>query len=309
MGIRRKLTVCILTVALICTSVPLVGLATEEAPLAAIIAAEMALYGETAPTLSIVKRVEQLEVDLMGMASSGPLVDRIAVITEILERVGSGTSIHLRVSALEWYSTRRISADSLEARVANLETLYLGGPQGDSLIRRIDRLVKMTFPQGKFDVALVKVPDGTTLKIKILTELNSESSQVDDPVHFVLLEDLKMSNRLIIPAGTEGTGTVKVVSRATQLGLDGKVEVDFGSIRAIDGSMVPIKPNPEAFSKNKSLPLAIGAGAAGFFVLGSPIGLLASFLVKGQNVNIPYGTEVQIQVRGPIPVGGLGNVR
>ena len=309
MGTRQRLMVCILTLALVCTSVPIVGMATADAPLAAIIAAEMALYGETAPTFSIVERVEQLEVDLMGTVSSGPLVDRIAAITEILERVGSGASIHLRVSALEWYSKRRVSADSLKRRVANLETLYFGGPQEASLIRRIDRLVRLTFPQGKFDVALVKVPDGVSLRIKVLTELSSENSKVGDPVHFVLVDDLRMSNRLIIPAGTEGIGTVKVVSRATQLGLDGKVEVDFGTIRAIDGSMVPIRPNPEAFSKNKSLPLAIGAGVAGFFVLGSPIGLLASFLVKGQNVNVPYGTELSVQVRGPIPVGGLGDVR
>ncbi|MBO8127186.1 MAG: hypothetical protein H0Z38_08140 [Firmicutes bacterium] len=305
MRIGQKVLALVLALTVVSLSVPVYA---TEAPLSALSEAEMALYGETSPTLSIVERVEELEKDLLGEVSTGPLINRIATITELLNGAGDKVSINLKVSTLEWYSTRSVNPGSLEERVAGLETLYYGGPQEGSLIKRIDRLVSMTFPEGEFDVALVKVPDGQTIRIKLQTELSSAKSKVGDEVKYVLVEDLRLENRLIIPAGTQGTGTVQQVTKAGNLGRDGRVVVDFGYVRAIDGTMVPLVMDKEALDKNKSEQLAAGASLAGVLLLG-PIGLVGGYFVKGKDVTIPIGTEFYVQVDGPIPVGGLGEVR
>lgn len=297
--------VVVLLVAL--TTVPTPGFAAD-APLRALSDLELSLYGETSPTLSIVERLEHLEVDLLGQPAAGPLVNRIATLTELINGVEGRASINLKISTLEWYSTRKVSSASLDERIANLETLYFGGPQTGGLVERMNRIISLTFPRGEFDVALVKVPDGETVKIKILAELSSETSKIGDEVRYELVEDVRVSNRLIIPAGTEGLGRVKSVTKAGQFGKDGRVEVDFGRVRAIDGTLVPLVMDKAALEKNKSLQLAAGASLAGIILLG-PVGLAGGLFIKGQDVSISIGTEFYLQIQGPIPVGGLGMVR
>ncbi|NLY54900.1 MAG: hypothetical protein GX058_00110 [Firmicutes bacterium] len=299
--------VLVIVVAIAVTSTSLTGLAAEP-PLTALAEAELALYGESSPTLSIMERIANLEMDLVGEVSDGPIINRIARITEILDTAGGNVSINLKLSTLEWFTTRAVSARPVGERVANLETLYFGGPQEGSLLSRIERLIKLTFPEGKFDVALVKVPDGQTIRIKLLTELSSATSKVGDPVEYMIVEDLRLNNRLIIPAGTQGTGKVQTVTRAGNLGRDGRVTVDFGYVRAIDGTRIPLIIDKEALEQNKSLELAAGVSLAGVLLV-PPIGLVGGFFVKGKDVTIPIGTELYLQVDGPIPVGGLGEVR
>ncbi len=305
MRMLERLLVLVVTIAL--ASTPLVGFAAE-APLTALTEAELALYGESSPTLSIMERVSNLELDLLGEVSDGPLINRIAKISELLSSVGGNASINLKLSTLEWYTTRAVTARPVGDRVSNLETLYYGGPQEGSLLSRIERLVNLTFPEGKFDVALVKVPNGQTIRIKLLTELSSATSKVGDSVEYTIVEDLRLNNRLVIPAGTQGIGTVQTVTKAGNMGKDGRVTVDFGYVRAIDGTQVPLKIDKEALEKNKSVELAAGASMAGVLLLG-PLGLVGGYFVKGKDVTIPIGSEFYVQVDGLIPVGGLGDVR
>ena len=80
-------------------------------------------------------------------------------------------------------------------------------------------------------------------------------------------------------------------------GQDGRVVVDFGRLTTLDGTRVKLQVDETATEKNKSLELAAGASMAGILLLGSPVGLVGGYFVRGKDVkieaNVPFFVETE----------------
>lgn len=75
------------------------------------------------------------------------------------------------------------------------------------------------------------------------------------------------------------------------------VVVDFGRLTTLDGTRVKLQVDETATEKNKSLELAAGASMAGILLLGSPVGLVGGYFVRGKDVkieaNVPFFVETE----------------
>ncbi|GAH17937.1 unnamed protein product, partial [marine sediment metagenome] len=93
--------------------------------------------------------------------------------------------------------------------------------------------------------------------------------------------------------------------KATLLSRPGKLEIEFKSLSALDGTSLSLILGEEAEEENKRLYVAIGAGILGFIILSNPIGLVFGALVPGKNVKIEEGTEMFLQVESDTTVIAL----
>lgn len=270
---------------------PLVGLATLE----------KVTYGQEG-TGSILQRLEQLELDLLGARQEGPIVGRLEKLNTTLR--GAGESLQFRMGALEWFLMRAVSREPLAARLTQAELLMAGQAGSGPIGPRLDRLAALTWPEGKAGGGAVQLEKGTLVKIKLGTELSSQASKLGDKVKFQVAQDVKVEGKLVIPAGTPGEGRVTEVTKAGNLGRDGRVQVDFGTLSALDGQFFPVAVDEKATEMNKSLQFAAGASMAGVLLLG-PVGLVGGYFVKGKDVVIPIGTEFYVSITASGQTTGL----
>lgn len=298
----RRLTSAFLALLLLLVpALPAGAWEISSGPLVGLAALEKAAYGQEGAG-SVLQRLERLEGDILGAKQQGPIVPRLEKLNQSLR--GPGESLLFRLGALEWFLNRAISREPLATRLSTLEQLVVGkagtGPVGP----RLEELAALTWPEGKSGGTPVQVEKGTLVKIKLGTELNSETSKLGDKVKFQVSQDVKVDGRLVIPAGTPGEGRVIEVTKAGNLGRDGRVRVNFGTIQALDGQEFPVEVDEKATEMNKSLQFAAGASMAGVLLLG-PVGLVGGYFVKGKDVIIPIGTEFFVSVTASAQTTGL----
>ncbi|MDI6869829.1 MAG: hypothetical protein QME79_00485 [Bacillota bacterium] len=282
-------------------AVPASAWEIASGPLAGLASLEKAVYGQEGSG-SVLQRLEQLESDILGLKQEGPIVGRLEKLNTALR--GPGESLLFRLSALEWYLTRTVSREPLAVRLAQVERVMSGQAGAGPLGPRLDQLASLTWPDGKAGGEPVQLEQGTLVKIKLGTELNSQTSKIGDKVKFQVAQDVKVEGKLIFPAGTLGEGRVTEVVSAGNLGRDGRVQVDFGSLVALDGQAFPVAVDEKATEMNKSLQVAAGASMAGVLLLG-PVGLVGGYFVRGKDVIIPIGTEFFVSLTTSAPATGL----
>jgi len=151
----------------------------------------------------------------------------------------------------------------------------------------------------------VVIPAGTLVSIRFLSTLSSKSNKTGEAFNFQISENVFLDNKLIIPANYEGVGEIIKAKKATLLSRPGKLEIEFKSISALDGTSLSLILGEEAEEENKRLYVAIGAGILGFIILSNPIGLVFGALVPGKNVKIEEGTEMFLQVESDTPLIAL----
>lgn len=213
----------------------------------------------------------------------------------------------VQLGALEWLVARRVSAGSPEERVVRLEERIFGGPRTGPLSERVQALQEAIAPQGRLEFVSCEVPAGTAVTVRLLTELDSAAARPGEAVEFELARSVRLGDLLVLPAGARGRGEVKRVSAAGALGRDGRVEVEFGLLPALDGAPVRLSAAAPAVRTN-SVFFAAAAGLLGVVITRTPVGLAAAFLVRGKETLVPVGAEVEVEVAAParvlaLPVG------
>lgn len=302
----RKLLAVFLTVAMLAL-LPGGGWA-QSAPLPNRIAGlEDLIYGREQPG-SLVERLERLERDLWGQSRTGPLLARVEGIYDELLRTGmEGSSLFLRLNAVEWMLNQEVtSGQPLGRRIEQVEVGVWGERQTGPFSQRLENMMDLVWPGGRLNIGEVEVPEATLVKIRLLEEVNSSSARVDQEIPYRVASDVMVEGRLVLPAGTEGRARVVKVEAAGSLGRSGRVELDFGVVRAIDGTDIRMHVDEKAAEQNTQA-AAAAASVAGAVLLG-PIGLVGGYFVRGQDHVIPAGTEFYVEVDNPVKVHGLSLV-
>lgn len=305
----KKALALVLSVALLLGTLPTTTSAQVAAGFQALAEVEQLLYGNVG-TGAIQPRLERVELDLFGRVQTGALTIRVQELARlVLNSDPRQVSILLQLNSMEWMIYDEIKPDaSIIQRVAAIERDLYGEERKElNLGQRLDALLHDIWPGGNLTVAKGELAEGTVIQIALLTKIDSSAMKVGDEVQYVVVNSVVRDNKVLIPAGARGVGRVTDVRPSSRLGRDGHVEVNWGTLRAIDGTEVPVRIGQRAEERTNSLELATGAALAGVILLG-PIGLAAGALVTGQDDIVPVGTQLFIEVSAPVEINGLSLV-
>lgn len=257
---------------------------------------EMAIYGVTQEK-PLVERVEYLEKELVGRTLPGTITSRAKQLKEfIISGTPEDPSVIFKINASQWILEEKITSEPLIVKIENLENVLFGETSSDVLAMRAESIFGVCFKEGKPQVEEVVIPAGTLVSIRFLSTLSSKSNKTGETFNFQISENIFLDNRLIIPVNSEGVGEITKAKKATLLSRPGKLEIEFKSFSALDGTSLSLILGEKAEEENKRLYVAIGAGILGFIILSNPIGLVFGALIPGKNVKIEEGSEMFLQV-------------
>ncbi len=254
---------------------------------------------------SVLSRVEDVERDLIGDTLSGTLMERVERLkTFVLTGSYQEPSLEFKIKSIRLALDADLSGKGvLYAEIEELEREIFGYASSGPLGVRVDNLFRTVVDPSRVEAFTVPVPAETLVKIVIEEELNSERNNVGDRVPFVLVEDLTIEGVLVAPRGTMGDGVLDGVRRKGNFGRPGRLTIDFGEIRAIDGTPILLELGERAIQENKSRAYAVGASIAGLAILG-PIGAVAGFFVHGEPAVVERGSELFVEVSEKVQVAG-----
>ena len=183
---------------------------------------------------------------------------------------------------------------------------------------------------------VVTVPAGQSFPAVVTTPLSSANLTTGQNVSIALGSDFYYNNNLIAPAGSSVTGTVLEVSKAKHGSMNGKLMLRFTQIVTPYGIQIPIsavvKTNDNTgvliggtkmdVAKDYGKDVAVGAGAgalAGVIIsplaggdigkgtalataVGAGGGLIKSIWDKGNDVEIPVNSTIELVLTQPITV-------
>ena len=188
---------------------------------------------------------------------------------------------------------------------------------------------------------LVTVPSGVSIPAVASSTLSSAYLTMGQTVAVTLGSDFYYNSTLIAPAGSTASGIVTQVTKAKHGTINGALRVRFTEITTPYGTRIPISANikttdgtgllkagtkmdtAKGYAKNMAVGSAAGAitglvasaisggaigkGTAIMTGVGAGAGALKSAWNKGEDVEIPAGTALELQLDQPITVNPTGN--
>ena len=137
----------------------------------------------------------------------------------------------------------------------------------------------------------IRIPDSTPIQLTVMDRLNSATSEIDDPVHFEVAEDVKVEGIVVIPRGSTAVGHVVEIQHRQRLGKSGKLVFSVDFVKAPDGTNIGVREQAAPKGKSKRAGLT------------TPMRVLA----KGKDLEIPQGTHILAYVNGNHDVLGGDN--
>ncbi len=155
-------------------------------------------------------------------------------------------------------------------------------------------MAALLFPSAVEAADLVRLPQGTVVPLALEVPLTTREAAEGDRVAFTLTEDVWVGTRLVIRKGERVEAIITDVGRPGSFGRSGRISLQFGSVRAVDGKMIDLMPWDR--EKLQRVGYAAGAAVGGVAVLG-PIGAVGGLFVKGKHLELPAGHIVNAAVR------------
>ena len=163
----------------------------------------------------------------------------------------------------------------------------------------------------------VTIPAGTTLSVRILSALASDSSKVEDRVRGSLAKAVAVEGTTALPPGTQLNGSVLEANESGR--VKGRASIAFrfdrmtanGETLRIQTATVRREAAPDRKSDITKGGIGAGVGAIVGGVVGggkgAAIGAAAGgtgavLATKGKEVSIPSGTVVSVRLEDPITV-------
>ena len=141
--------------------------------------------------------------------------------------------------------------------------------------------------------SVLKVPDGTPLRLSLTESLSSATNEVDNPVHFEVMEDVKLGGVIAIPKGSTAVGHVVEAEGRKRMGRAGKLNFTVDHVKAPDGGNLRLRASSTRKGEDKTGTVIIGS------VVLSPLFLI----MRGKDITIPKGTEISAYIDGDREIG------
>src|SRR3989449_10577421 len=141
--------------------------------------------------------------------------------------------------------------------------------------------------------------DGTPVKLRIGRTVSSADAHVGDTVDFEVLDEVRLSNLLIIPKGGTAWATVTEAQSKRRMARGGKLDMNIDSVRLVDGEKIALRAVKEV--KGGGHPGAMTGAIVGTTIVFFPPAPLFLFM-HGKDITIPKGTEITAYINGDIPL-------
>jgi hypothetical protein len=174
-------------------------------------------------------------------------------------------------------------------------------------------------PAPQFEELIVSTDSVVGLEVE--TSLTSERARVEDAVVARVTRDVKVGDRVAIPAGSKAHGEVTVVERGGRLRDRARLGIRFTSVVLADGTRVPLETDTiyrEGDAPGGESAAKIGGGAIGGAIIGGIFGGAkgaaiggavgagagsGAVMAGGRNAaTLPSGTPVTVRVVKPTSV-------
>ncbi len=130
-------------------------------------------------------------------------------------------------------------------------------------------------PEPQREFVELTVPPESVLGLQIQTSVSSETARVEDRVDARVIRDVRIDDRVAIPAGTQAIGTVVQVDRGGKLKDRAHFAIRFTSLILPDGTRLPFtaeavhREGPSPANKSAA---RIGGATIGGAILGAILG-------------------------------------
>lgn len=165
------------------------------------------------------------------------------------------------------------------------------------------------------------IPSDAVLGLQIERAVSSEVARVEDRVDARVTRDVRVNDRVAIPAGSVVQGSVSEVERGGKVKERARLAIRFHTVVLADGTRLPIKTDSvvrEGTSPAKESAAKIGGAAAGGAILGAILGGGKGAVIGGaigaaggttatmaggrQPAVLPAGSTVSVRVQQPVSV-------
>jgi hypothetical protein len=179
--------------------------------------------------------------------------------------------------------------------------------------------VAPTPPEPKFED--LELPAQSVIGLQLETSVTSETARVEDEVIARVTRDVRVGDRVAIPAGSKAHGEVTFVERGARVRERARLGVRFTSIVLGDGTRLDIDTEPiyrEGESVRNENAAKIGGGAIGGAIIGGILGGAkgaaiggsigagagtAAVAASGRNAaTLPSGSPVTVRIERPVVV-------
>jgi type IV secretory pathway VirB10-like protein len=165
------------------------------------------------------------------------------------------------------------------------------------------------------------VPSDAVLGLQIERTVSSELARVEDRVDARVTRDVRVADRIAIPAGSTVRGSVSEVDRGGRMKGKARLAIKFHTIVLADGTQLPLRTDAvvrEGQSPGGETAAKVGGAAIGGAILGAILGGgkgaaiggavgagagTAAAMSNDRNAaTLPAGTTVTVRVQSPVTV-------
>jgi hypothetical protein len=184
---------------------------------------------------------------------------------------------------------------------------------------RVSESVPPPAPEPKYED--LELAAQSVIGLQLESSVTSETARVEDEVIARVTRDVRVGDRVAIPAGAKALGEVTLVERGARVRERARLAVRFTSIVLGDGTRLPIDTEPiyrEGDSVRNENAAKIGGGAIGGAILGGILGGAkgaaiggsigagagtAAVVASGRNAaSLPSGSPVTVRIERPVVV-------
>ena len=133
------------------------------------------------------------------------------------------------------------------------------------------------------------------MKLRMSQTVSSADAHVNDRVEFGVLEDIQVTDVIVVPKGGIAWETVTQAQPKRRMARGGKLEIVMDSVRLTDGEEAALRATKEGKGGGHVGAMTIGIVATGLlFFPAAPFFLF----MHGKDITFPKGTEVPTFVDG-----------
>ncbi|MEJ6951235.1 hypothetical protein [Natronospora cellulosivora (SeqCode)] len=286
------------------TTIFIIPVNADIIPLQGLDEVENILYGQGS-NLAIIEKIESLETVLFGHKNKGSLANRAQEIINYIYSTERDISLFLIINTMEWTLFNSYNQGPLIERIEGLEKAVFASVQEGALLDRIEHLSSLLISVDNLDLGKIILEQGYEVNIRLKDEINTTSNKAGDVINFIVENNVRLDNYLMIPSGTSGSLVLTEVKEARGFGRDATIAMIINDIVSINGEGVPLTLSVEEDQGSHSAEVAVGVSFLSTIIVSNPIGLVAGYFYRGRDIQLPEGTVMTIQVREDVELSGV----
>jgi hypothetical protein len=144
---------------------------------------------------------------------------------------------------------------------------------------------------------MLSLNSGTPITLAAGEEVNSSTHREGDTFKLIVLNDVKVGDKVVIPKGTPATGEITWRTGKGAFGKSGKLEFSLRSIN-LNGTLIPVTGDYRQEGEGNTVATGVGVIA---------IGVFAGF-ITGKRARLPVGRELMAQLPQSVPFDANGTL-